>query len=162
MYLNYERCQKHAFSLKHIMSTDSQNDNFNKVEQGKLNHIVYAEGKCANMYSWAHICTYQEAPSGLVVFMRPYFFDCSRMARMNIQWAQTEWLPGAQEKTGQSENVPSSSHSNKYRLISAQAHTRTHTCMHAHTQPCSSGRREQQWQTALVLQRWQEIYQTGQ
>lgn len=79
-----------------------------------------------------HICTYQEAPSGLVVFMRPYFSDCSRTVQMNIQWARREWLPGAQEKRGQSENVPSNSHSNKYRL----------TCTHTHTH--------------AALQQWEE------
>lgn len=45
-----------------------------------------------------HICSYQEAPSGLVVFMRPCFSDCSCTVPMNIQWARREGLPRAQEK----------------------------------------------------------------
>lgn len=44
-----------------------------------------------------HICAYQEAPGGLVVFMRPCFSDCSRAAPMNIQCDQREGLARTRE-----------------------------------------------------------------
>lgn len=44
------------------------------------------------------ICAYQEAPGGLVVFMRPCFSDCSRAAPMNIQCDQREELARTRER----------------------------------------------------------------
>lgn len=84
-----------------------------------------------------HICTCHEDPSGLVVFMRPCFSDCSRTVPMNIQWAAREWLPKAQEEREQSENVPSNSYSHKH----------THT----HTQSRGSRAALQQWEERATV-----------
>lgn len=116
--------------MRRIISIHAKMTTLPLLTQGKLNHKVSVEGRCANMHLWMHTCTYQEDPSGLVVFMRPCFSDCSRTVPMNIQWARREWLPKAQEKREQSENVPSNSHSHKHRHKCAHAHT--HTIMGSH------------------------------
>lgn len=112
--------------MRRIISIHAKMTTLPLLTRGKLNHKVSVEGRCANMHLWMHICTYQEDPSGLVVFMRPCFSDCSRTVPMNIQWARREWLPKAQEKREQSENVPSNSHSHKHRHKCAHAHTHNH------------------------------------
>lgn len=77
--------------------------------------------------------TYQEHPSGLVVFMRPCFSDCSCTLSMNIQWAPREWFPKAQEKRGQAEMC-----------LVTHKHTEHRQKMHAHTH------------TLAALQQWEE------
>jgi len=89
-----------------------------------------------------HICAYQEAPAGLVVFMRPSFSDCSFAVPMNIQWDRREGLSRAQERRKAKRNVPDNSHSHRHGYV--HIHTHTLTQIYTHTQPCSSGRREQQ------------------
>lgn len=59
-----------------------------------------------------HLCTDQGAPSGLVSFTRLVFQDGSCTVLMNIHSAQRRTFR-AQDKRGQSENVPANSNSQK-------------------------------------------------
>lgn len=84
------------------------------------------------MYLRMHICAYQEAPSGMVVFMRPCFCDCSCVAAMNIQCAlrgRLPWNPGG--KKGK----------DKMWLVT---HIHSSTCVHTYTR------------VHTALQQWEE------
>lgn len=80
-----------------------------------------------------HICAYQEAPAGLVVFMRPSFSDCSFAVPMNIQWDRREGLSRAQERRKAKRNVPDNSHSHRHGHVHIHTHTLTQIYTHTHT-----------------------------
>lgn len=89
--------------------------------------------------------TYQQHPSGLVVFMRPCFSDCSCTLSMNIQWAPREWFPKAQEKRGQAEMC-----------LVTHEHTEHRQKMRTHTLECAHEHTHTQRHTPAALQRWEE------